>query len=117
MLADGPGYRLWLAPETASRTAELAQSYDVFSCSVGECDRSFDFSHWRCGELVRAWEVASPKFTDRQLVKDVGQPLDGEYPWEDLCDELDHVLRPALLLGVDLARLRDSSQYFYLHGV
>jgi len=75
LLADDWYYTLWHLPTTRPMLEELAQQCDVFACSVGDCDRSFDFVYYRDGRLVRKYVVTDPHFRGRVLVQNVGYPL------------------------------------------
>src|SRR4051812_29631299 len=49
MVADDWYYTLWHMPSTRPAIQALGQSCDVFACSVGDCDHSFDFVYYRGG--------------------------------------------------------------------
>ena len=78
LLADDWYYTLWHLPTTRPLLEELAQECDVFAGSIGDCDHSFDFVHYRGGRLVRKYVVTDPHFRGRVLVQNVGYPLPGE---------------------------------------
>ena len=45
MVADDWHYTLWHMPSTRPALQALGRGCDVFACSVGDCDRSFDFAY------------------------------------------------------------------------
>src|SRR4029079_5465413 len=78
LLADDWYYTLWHLKSTQLAIASLAARHDVFACSVGECDHSFDFIYYKNGQLIRKYVVVYPSFTRREVVEDFGDPLPGE---------------------------------------
>ena len=78
LVADDWHYTLWHRPLTGLVLAALGETCDVFACSVGDCDRSFDFIYYRDGRLVRRYVVADPHFQGGIVAEDVGEPLPGE---------------------------------------
>src|SRR5262245_61293873 len=53
LLADDWYYTLWHLEPTWAAIEELGRSHEVFACSVGECDLSFDYVHYQEGRLKR----------------------------------------------------------------
>src|SRR4051794_2286582 len=47
MVADDWYYTLWHSQVTRSALADLGRTCDVFACSVGDCDRSFEVLYYR----------------------------------------------------------------------
>jgi hypothetical protein len=78
MLADDWHYTLWHMKTTRPAMEALGTSHELYTCMVGDCDRSFDFVHYKQGRLARKYVVASPHFSDRRVVEDFGTPLPGE---------------------------------------
>jgi len=78
MLADDGYYTLWHMKSTRRAIQKLARHHDLYTCSEGDCDRSFDFAFYANGQLLREYAVQSPRFTDRTISKDYGIPLPGE---------------------------------------
>jgi hypothetical protein len=78
MLADDWYYTLWHLKTTRPAINELAKRNELYACTEGDCDRSFDFAHYKNGQLTREYVVRSPHFSDRQVVKNWGAPLPGE---------------------------------------
>ena len=100
MLADDWYYTLWHMPTTRPTLAELAESCDVFACSVGDCDHSFDFVYYRDGRLVRRYVVEDPDFRGGRVAENFGEPLPGEPTAFAETDEMRIVPSIAASLGI-----------------
>jgi hypothetical protein len=100
MVADDWCYTLWHMPSTRPALQALGQSCDVFACSVGDCDHSFDFVYYRGGRLVRRYVVEDPDFRGGRVVENMGEPLPGEAAAFGGSDELGIVLGVATSLGI-----------------
>ena len=100
LIADDWYYTLWHRPSTREAIAALAESSDVFACSVGDCDHSFEFAYYRNAHLVRRYIVEDPDFQGGRVVENVGEPLPGEAAAFKQSDELKIVLGVAASLGI-----------------
>ena len=100
MIADDWYYTLWHKQSTRPALAALAETCDVFACSVGDCDRSFDFVYYRDARLVRKYVVADPDFRGGSVVENVGEPLPDESAAFGQTDEVRIVLCVAASLGI-----------------
>lgn len=100
LLADDWFYTLWHLPETRPTIEALAQECDIFACSVGECDRSFDFVYYHQSRLIRKYVVEDPHFRGGVVVQNVGYPLPAEAAALQLEDETNIVLAIAASLGI-----------------
>ncbi|MCB9925525.1 MAG: hypothetical protein H6822_25470 [Planctomycetaceae bacterium] len=78
MLADDWYYTLWHMKTTRPVIEGLAEYHEVYICMEGDCDRSFDFVHYRKGKLARKYVVSSPSYSNRVVAEDFGTPLPGE---------------------------------------
>jgi hypothetical protein len=78
MLADDMRYTLWHMSTTRPAIEAVAKQHDVFACTEGDADRSFDFVYFKNGQLVRKYAVSSPLYSDRVVEHDFGVPLPGE---------------------------------------
>lgn len=78
LLADDCGYTLWFMDSTRPTIGKIAEQFDVFACSVGDTDESFDFIYYVGGSLVRKYTVTDPHFDGGSVVEDVGEPLSEE---------------------------------------
>ncbi len=73
----------------------LARDYELYVCSVGDCDLSYAFEYHKAGQLRRKRVVESPRFSDQIVTVDLGTPLVAEAEIWD-CD-MDDALRIQLL--------------------
>jgi hypothetical protein len=78
MLADDWLYTLWSRPTTDQAIHQLGQTHDVFACSVGDSDHSFDFVYYRGGRVVRRYVVVDPDYRGGRVVVNTGEPIPGE---------------------------------------
>lgn len=78
MLADDWYYTLWHMKTTRPAIEAIAEYHELYACTEGDCDRSFDYLHYRKGRIVRKYVVSSPSFSNRVVVEDFGTPLPGE---------------------------------------
>jgi hypothetical protein len=104
-IADDWSYHLWYrGQEAVAALHERAAGSPTFACAVGEDDRSFDFSYYFSGELVRRYVVEDPHYDRRRRIvtEDFGKPLSGEKSLSDIGDEQEYVLSLAAGLGVKL---------------
>ena len=103
-IADDWSYTLWHRPSTWETIAEIAKDHDVFACSIGDCDYSWQFVYYRHGRLLRKYVVDDPHYQKGgMLVEDFGIPLEGETEAKKQTDELGTVLTIAASLGIDVA--------------
>jgi hypothetical protein len=100
VIADDWRYTLWHMPSTRLAIAALAESCDVFACSVGDSDHSFDFAYYRESRLVRNYVVSDPDFRSRIVTENIGEPLPGESNAFEESDALAIVLGVAASLGI-----------------
>src|SRR5688572_9450941 len=78
-IADDYRYTLWHSPRTTAAIEELSRSYDVFRCSIGDIDESFEFEYLRNGNRIRKFIFEHDVFKKTQIVTvDKGQRLQGE---------------------------------------
>ena len=64
--------------KTRRALSKVAEQFDVFACSVGDSDESFDFIYYVGGSLIRKYTVADPHYDGGSVVEDVGEPLPAE---------------------------------------
>jgi hypothetical protein len=96
LLSDDWYYTLWHMKTTRDVIRKLARSHDIFACTEGDCDRSFDYLYFRNGKLIREYVVHSPGFSDRNVHADHGPQIPGE-------DDL--LVRDGDNIGIDVASL------------
>ncbi len=78
LLADDWFYTLWHRSSTGTAISELAREYDLFACSVGDCDESFDFLYYESAQLIRKYVCIDPDFRGGSVLEDFGEPMAGE---------------------------------------
>jgi len=114
-LADDWFYTTWYSPSTVLATAELALSHDVFTCTVGDTDASFDFAYYRNAALVRRYVVTDPNFRGGSVVEDIGERLPAEAELLDSGrDQLDIILGLAESLGIRTMYNEDQVRIYEL---
>ncbi len=74
-LMDDWYYTMWHNEEIKNRIKLLSENFEIFTCSVGDCDDSFDFAYFKQGEIIRQYVVKDPKFKGGEVVKDIGNPF------------------------------------------
>ncbi|MCE7992995.1 MAG: hypothetical protein HEP71_13485 [Roseivirga sp.] len=99
-LMDDWQYSLWFDPEIRDRLKVLSKQFDIFSCSVGDIDSSYDFRYYQKGEVIREYVMEDPKMNGGEVVTNLGTPLAGEKAIKK--DPLEKVLHIASLLGIDV---------------
>lgn len=64
----------------SSMTEKIGKKYDVFECTIGDCDHSFSFKSQKNGKVIRNYVVSNPSYrkNDLQVDVNVGIPLKGE---------------------------------------
>ncbi|WP_422107015.1 hypothetical protein [Winogradskyella sp.] len=103
-IMDNFFYSLWYSEAVSQRIEHLAETYEIFTCSVGDVDLSFDFNYYKNGKKVREYVVESPNYVDEILKKNVGNPLKGEYEGLKLSDQLESVIYIAKELGIKIPK-------------
>ena len=78
LLADDFSYTLWDMESTRPTLSKVAEQFDVFACSVGDSDESFDFIYYVGGSLIRKYTVTDPHYDGGSVVENVGEPLPAE---------------------------------------
>jgi hypothetical protein len=105
-------YTLWYSRLTEQVIQQLSQTWDVFACSVGEADYSFDFEYRQAGRLVRQYIVIDPHYSGGEVSKDEGVPLPGEQESLKASDELSRVLGIAEALGIQLNTMAQNVRVY-----
>lgn len=115
---DDLSYTLWYSKEIRKRILLLSNIFEIFSCSIGDIDDSFDFTYFKHGEIIREYVVEDPKFNGGEVVKNVGLP----FPIEDIAlkktDTLEKVCTIAASFGIkmnqELAQVRVYARHEYV---
>jgi len=103
VVADSWHYNLWHSPQTRLAIDALARDYELYVCSVGDCDLSYAFEYHKNGTLRRKHVVESPKFDDQIVTADLGGPLQAEADiWNRDIDDAFRIQLLAESLGIPL---------------
>lgn len=103
LLADDWYYTLWHMKSTQTAIQNLSIDHDIFACSEGDCDRSFDYVYYNKGKLLRELIVHSPNYSDRIVYKEHGDFLLGE---------AELLLNDGYNIGIELAANLGMKTYF-----
>ncbi len=95
-------YTQWHSKSVFNHIEKLAKKHDIFTCSVGDSDSSYDFHYFKNGKLVRRYIYDDPKFDGGFVSEDYGIPIRGEEKALQKCDELNKVLSVAQLVGIEI---------------
>src|SRR3954470_17234866 len=101
-VADDWSYTLWHADRTRTAIAGFAMRHDIFTCCVGDVDRSFNFAYYQNARLVRQYVVDATLYGERSVVIDEGSPLPGEAEAMQAHEGVDIVLAIAQSLGINV---------------
>lgn len=107
-LMDDWSYSLWHHKTIRNNIEKLSQKFDIFYCSVGDIDESFDFVFYERGKLRRKYIVEDPKFNGGDLVENIGTPFPGEEVVLKIKDDIERVLKIARLVGVRIEHKQDK---------
>ena len=78
-IADDYRYTLWYSPQTAAAIEVFRKSYDVFRCSTGDIDESFELEYYQNRNLVRKFVFEHDVSKNTQTITvDTGTKLPGE---------------------------------------
>ena len=93
-MGEGWSYHLFntYRSELKQKLLELSDKHDVYHCSMGDADRSYDFHYMQRGKVIRSYVMNSPGWNDRVLGKDLGDPLPGEAGLNLFEDEERHII-------------------------
>ncbi len=105
-LMDDWGNTPWFNKEVRDRVKKLSLDFDIFSCSVGDVDASYDFRYYRKGAITREFEMEDPEMNGGRVSINTGQPLPGEEAVRK--DVLEKVLFIASSLGIDIQHNTDK---------
>lgn len=100
LLADDWLYTLWHMTTTPPTIENLAEDHDIFACSTGDSDHSFDFLYFQDSQLVRKYVFDDPTCRGGSVVENFGKPLPGEADAFKHKDEKKIVLAIAQSLGI-----------------
>lgn len=95
----------WMLNESevvAKRIETLGEHYELYTCSVGDADLSFDFKYFKNGKLRREYVVKSPNFNNEVIAVNFGDALSGETEGLRKKDQIEKVLFIAQSLGIKI---------------
>ena len=101
-LMDDWSYTLWHNKDIRNRLRELSQRFDVFYCSIGDYDESFDFVYCQQGMEKRKYVVEDPFYNGGEVTENIGQALKAEEIALEEEEAVDKVLCLAVSLGVNI---------------
>lgn len=99
-LMDNWFYSNWHSTSLHDRINVLGQTLEIFTCSVGDTDLSFNFKYYKDGVKRREYIVTSPNDNDEIISLNFGQPLAGEKEGLKQEDQLKRVTYIAKSLGI-----------------
>jgi hypothetical protein len=111
-IADDWLYTQWHSKTIRDRIAKLASKHDIFTCSVGDADYSFDFDFYQGGILVRRYVVEDPNYNGGSVTEDFGEPLPGEAAAFEHADLAMRVLDVARSVGVSIDHRPERTRSF-----
>ena len=110
-IADDYRYTLWHNPQTVEAIEELSKCYDVFRCSTGDIDESFEFEYSQNGNLVRKLVFEHDVVKNTQIViADIGTKLAGEHETLNAMKVSAEKMFPAITQALGIARVKDPLQ-------
>lgn len=103
-IIDNSFWMLDESKEVKKSIEALGKRYDIYTCSVGDADLSFNFKYFKDGQLRREYVVESPNYNDEVIVVNFGDVLSGEIEGLHKKDQLEKVLFIAHSLGVNIPK-------------
>ncbi len=101
-LMDDCSYGLWHELEIGLRIEGLSKEFDIYSCSIGDIDDSYEFVYYKDGIKIREYEVKDYDFDGGIVVKNSGQALEFEQDALAEKEVLDKVLAIAKSIGIHI---------------
>ena len=110
-IADDYRYTLYHSPQTVEAIEELSKSYDVFSCSTGDIDESFELEYYQNKNLVRKLVFKHDVVKNTQIVSvDTGTKLPGEPAALDGLKVSAEKMFPTITQTLGIVRVTDPLQ-------
>ncbi len=103
-IADDDYYTLWHMSSIRDSIKQIANDHDVFLCWVGDIDRSYGFTYYSQGNLVRQYvvECQGAGFDNLVVTENLGKHLPGENKALKVSGEFEKVLSIAKSLGINM---------------
>ncbi len=111
-IADDWSYTLYYMSKLRDAIDRIAEKHEVYTCSVGDTDSSYDFTYHCDGKLVRKYVVEDPHYRGGEVKEDFGIPIPGEAKAMQLECEWTRVMTIAASLGIDLWHQRDRVRIY-----
>ncbi len=105
-------YLLWHSEQVRDHIEELSKKHNIYSCSVGDSDHSFDFIYYRGGNLFRHYVYDQIFDQPGKVTKNLGAELLGEKASLLEADETSKVLAIAESLGIDTNYENHELRYY-----
>lgn len=99
-IMDDWNYTLWFDSGLIQRIQNLSNLFEIFTCSIGDCDYSFDFRLFKDGEIKREFVVEDPNINGGVVTKNFGDKLQGEEEALEKKDILERVISIAQNIGI-----------------
>lgn len=105
-------YTLWHNKEIRNWIKSMSQEFEIFTCSVGDCDDSFDFTYFKEGRIVRQYVVEDPHFKGGEVVKDFGMPFPIEKEALKKKDLYQKVMTIAESFGIEMNHKKENIRIY-----
>jgi hypothetical protein len=112
-IMDDWNYALWCNEENREKLLDASNEYDIFYCSVGDSDDSYDFAYFKTGEVIREYVVEDPSFKGGKVVKDIGIPLPIESQALLHKENSEKVITIAKSFGIKFHLPKDEVRIYY----
>ncbi|QWG09925.1 hypothetical protein [Flammeovirga kamogawensis] len=111
---DDWAYSLWYDSDFKSLLTELCKEFEIYYCSVGDIDSSYEFSYYKHGELSREY-ILDDSISGKEFIeKSYGQQLPFEDELNLINDEHDKILFIASKLGINVSNNINLINSYYL---
>lgn len=101
-LMDDWLYTLWFDKKAKLKIENLSNEFDIFCCSVGDSDSSFDFVFYQNGIKKREYFVEDPFLNGGKVIKNLGEVFEVEEIALLKKDQFKKVLLIADSLGINI---------------
>ncbi len=91
---------------------KLSEGFDIFTCSVGDSDKSFEFKYFVDGQLIREYMVEGPNYKGGRVARNYGTKLISEESALLNEDELDKVVEIAKGIGIEFEHSKEKIRHY-----
>ena len=92
---------------------KLNKEFEIFACSIGDSDDSFDIRLYKNGKMVREVVVEDTKYNGGQISVNRGRPLEGERESLKLQGITQRVIAIATHMGINTNHKLEEIKAFY----